>query len=98
MNDQSRKTSLDRRKQHNSDLLRRMRNGDPLNVVDSRASWYPPRPIIKKDSDEMARVYQAALTAPLRRDRLKPTAPAARSFQVVDITKVVSLRPFDEAG
>jgi len=42
----------------NADILRRMRNGDPLNTVDSRASWFPPRPIIKKDLTEMARLYR----------------------------------------
>lgn len=50
------------RKQHNSDLIRRMRNGEPLNTIDSKSSWYPPRPVIKKDEGEMARVYGTPIT------------------------------------
>ncbi|MBM4252488.1 MAG: hypothetical protein FJ146_10995 [Deltaproteobacteria bacterium] len=50
------------RKQHNSDLIRRMRNGEPLNTIDSKSSWYPPRPVIKKDESEMARVYGTSVT------------------------------------
>lgn len=51
------KNSTDIRKQHNGDLIRRMRNGDSLNAVDSKASWFPPRPTIEKDKREMARLY-----------------------------------------
>ena len=52
---------LQSRRQHNTDLIRRMRNGEPLNTIDSKSSWYPPRPTIKKDAGEMARVYGAPL-------------------------------------
>ena len=45
------------RKFHNQDLIRRMRNGESLSAIDSKASWYPPRPNIKKDAKEMARLY-----------------------------------------
>jgi hypothetical protein len=51
------KPTGDRRKEHNLDLVRRMRSGEPLNAIDSKASWYPPRPIIQKDRVEMARLY-----------------------------------------
>lgn len=54
------KTSEGLRRQHNADLIRRMRNGEPLNAIDSKASWYPPRPVIKKDQREIARLYQGA--------------------------------------
>ena len=47
----------DLRRQHNQDLIRRMRSGESLNSFDSKASWYPPRPIIKKDIIEIARLY-----------------------------------------
>jgi hypothetical protein len=54
------KASSDLRQKHNSDLIRRMRNGEALNAVDSKASWFPPRPIIQKDEREMARLYANA--------------------------------------
>jgi hypothetical protein len=53
----SKNKTLSQRKHHNSDLIRRMRNGEPLNIIDSRSSWFPPRPVIKKDEVEIARVY-----------------------------------------
>jgi len=60
MNDSRYKTDSMLRRQHNSELIRRMRNGDSLNAIDSRASWFPPRPILKKDASEMSRVYNQA--------------------------------------
>lgn len=54
------KSQRELRLMRNADILRRMRNGDPLNAVDSKASWFPPRPIIKKDLVEMARLYSDA--------------------------------------
>lgn len=51
------KNASDLRKQHNGDLIRRMRNGESLNAIDSKASWFPPRPVIEKDKREMARLY-----------------------------------------
>ena len=54
------KTAEQKRKQHNYDLIRRMRNGDALYSFDSQQSWYPPRPIVKKDKSEMSRLYEDA--------------------------------------
>lgn len=45
------------RKKHNGDLIRRMRNGESLTAIDSKASWFPPRPVIEKDKTEMKRLY-----------------------------------------
>jgi hypothetical protein len=53
----ARKEATDLRRQHNQDILRRLRSGEALMSYDSKDSWYPPRPIIKKDEREMARVY-----------------------------------------
>lgn len=51
------RTSSDLRRQHNAELIRRMRNGEALSAFDSKASWFPPRPVIKKDEREMRRLY-----------------------------------------
>lgn len=51
------------RRQHNSELIRKMRNGESMTSFDSKASWFPPRPVIEKDKREMARVYDAPTTA-----------------------------------
>ncbi|MEZ4743758.1 MAG: hypothetical protein R3B45_15155 [Bdellovibrionota bacterium] len=51
------KSTKDLRKKHNLELIRRMREGDPLKSFDSQASWYPPRPIIAKDEKALAELY-----------------------------------------
>lgn len=39
----------------NADLIARMRRGQTLARVDHQATWWPPRPIIKKDPHLVAR-------------------------------------------
>ncbi|MBI2601929.1 MAG: hypothetical protein HYW48_02640 [Deltaproteobacteria bacterium] len=46
-----------RRKKRNEELIKRMRRGDVLHTYDAQTSWYPPRPVIKKDKKELARLY-----------------------------------------
>jgi len=88
------KTKLkSQRKQHNLDLIKRMRNGEPLNAIDSKSSWYPPRPTIAKDPSEMARVYSqpngsSVLAASDHND-------VESSEAKIILTRT---RPFDEAG
>ena len=57
MNDKTPNILNERRREHNRDLLRRMRNRDSLNTDESRASWFPPRPMIQKDPDAIHRLY-----------------------------------------
>ena len=45
------------RKRHNEDLLKRMKAGESLTNYDAIDSWFPSRPLIKKDRDAMARLY-----------------------------------------
>lgn len=45
------------RRDRNSELLRRMRNGEQLSSFNSYASWFPPRPIIQKDSGAIRQLY-----------------------------------------
>ena len=54
----SEENESDKRTARNRDIIRRMRNGDPLTSFDSRSSWFPPRPILEKDKDAMARLYK----------------------------------------
>jgi len=74
------KPTGDRRKEHNSDLVRRMRSGEPLNAIDSKASWYPPRPIIQKDRVEMARLYPHMNEAAVVVAPSGPDAPVRGKF------------------
>lgn len=48
----------DRRKKHNLDLIKRMQDGESLTSFDSSASWFPPRPVIRKDAKALARLYK----------------------------------------
>jgi hypothetical protein len=45
------------RKERNEDVLDRLKKGDALSSFDSYASWYPPRPIIKKDPKALGKLY-----------------------------------------
>jgi hypothetical protein len=45
------------RRRRNADVLRRMRIGDPLQDLDARQTWFPPRPLIKKDPEAIFRLY-----------------------------------------
>ena len=76
------------RRQHNYDLIRKMRAGDSLTSFDSRASWFPPRPVIEKDVREMARVYQSGepneRTATIAA-RTRAAAPAAAPLRVLAV-------------
>lgn len=48
------------RKKHNVDLIKRMHEGDSLRSFDSQSSWFPQRPIIKKDLKAIAKLYKIA--------------------------------------
>lgn len=51
------KPTNDSRKRHNEQLIRRMKSGEPLWSYDSKASWFPPRPMIEKDPEAIKRLY-----------------------------------------
>ena len=51
------KTFDQKRRERNSELVRRMRDGDSLTSFSNASSWFPPRPIIQKDSAEIAKLY-----------------------------------------
>ena len=92
MKDQSFKSSRELRKQHNSELIRRMRNGEPLTSFDSKASWYPPRPIIKKDKVEMARLYDV-------KARDIAIRPLKKDFEnVLELSELQPIKPLNDAG
>lgn len=79
MSDVNKKPS-DLRKNHNSELIRRMRGGESLTAIDSKASWYPPRPIIQKDYKEMSRLYKADVEpVQVEQDEQRAAGPEAPS-------------------
>ncbi len=61
------------RKKRNQELIKRMREGDALRTVDSFSSWFPPRPIVKKDAEALAKLYPKAKTEPENVTRLPAT-------------------------
>ncbi len=56
----SHKDDLEMRKSRNEELLKRMKAGEALWSYDSKASWFPPRPIIEKDPDAIKRLYKTS--------------------------------------
>lgn len=57
------KSNQDGRKRHNEQLIRRMKSGEPLWSYDSKASWFPPRPMIEKDPEAIKRLYASSNTS-----------------------------------
>lgn len=49
-------TDAERRRAENAEIIRKMRAGESLAMVDTRATWWPPRPKIEKDKALIARV------------------------------------------
>ena len=100
MTDQKNRTdrsSKELRRQHNLDLMRRMRGGESLNAYDSKASWFPPRPIIKKDQKEVSRVYDVPVqTVKAKEPIVAKKAESSNLVKFVPATK--GGRHFDEAG
>ena len=92
MNDIAKKNAQNLRKQHNSDLIRRMRNGESLNAIDSKASWFPPRPVIEKDRSEMARLYQEA------QDQANGLHAVKKDDKIVPFTLPETNAPLGEAS
>ncbi|MBC61830.1 MAG: hypothetical protein CMP11_05175 [Zetaproteobacteria bacterium] len=45
------------RKVMNEDLINRMKKGESLSSFNSLSSWFPPRPLVKKDNDAVVRLY-----------------------------------------
>ena len=51
--DTAHRLRLDRNKQ----LIKRMRSGETLTTFSSFSSWFPPRPMIEKDPEAVAKLY-----------------------------------------
>jgi hypothetical protein len=58
------------RAKRNRDIIRRKQQGDPLQGVSSE-TWFPPRPLIKKDEEAVKKLYG------------EPSAPAEKHSSVV---------------
>ena len=58
-----------KRKQHNRKILKKMAKGESLSTFNSQSSWFPPRPIIKKDKTAIKKLYK---DFPLRNKNDRP--------------------------
>lgn len=63
------------RSDRNRNLIQRMKDGEELNQFDAQASWFPPRPIIKKDKNAISKLYGSGntLSAAAPRKATKPS-------------------------
>jgi hypothetical protein len=52
------KTKKERQKEHNDQLIKRMKKGENLAAFDAELSFFPNRPIIKKDKKVMDKLYK----------------------------------------
>ena len=63
---------IQKRAEHNRQLLEKMRKGESLALIPTQATWFPPRPIIQKDQKAMGRLYGGgAFDKPLDLQRIK---------------------------
>lgn len=46
-----------KRSERNKDLVERMKRGESLSTVDAAATFWPPRPIIKKDPTALEAIH-----------------------------------------
>ena len=89
------------RKAHNAELIRRMMKGETLTSFDSQSSWYPPRPIIKKDLSEISRLYspEVSLSVPeVARQTNRESAKEDQGRVVQLYNKPVPLKRLDDAS
>jgi hypothetical protein len=72
------------RKERNSDVIRRMKNGDQLSSFNSYSSWFPPRPIIEKDAKAVKELYgkEPKPIKEVRVDTQKNSQPASRPLRL----------------
>ena len=45
------------RKKRNKEILKKFFAGESLCLIPASMTWFPPRPIIKKDKKEIERLY-----------------------------------------
>jgi hypothetical protein len=45
------------RRSRNQEIIKRMKQGEPLSSFSSADSWFPPRPRIEKDPEAVKRLY-----------------------------------------
>lgn len=48
----------ERRAKENKALIEKMRRGESLKTVNISSTWFPPRPIIKKNKDAINKLYK----------------------------------------
>ena len=65
----SKKRVQELRRERNASILRRMANGDPLTAFNSVSSWFPPRPTIKKNEEDVEALYGMGLDRRLQHER-----------------------------
>lgn len=67
-----------RRRLHNRKILKKMERGESLSTFNNQSSWFPPRPIIKKDKKAVDKLYKGQVHLPLRnkKDATTPSSSA----------------------
>jgi hypothetical protein len=50
--------SKNNRDLHNKELIERMKSGETLQRYTAQSSWFPPRPMIKKDLKAIETLYR----------------------------------------
>ena len=79
-------TEAHKRRSHNTKVLKKMQKGESLAKMNSMLSWYPPRPVVKKDKYAIHKLY--GILGPSLRNSLK--LPVKRS-KLILLTAVICM-------
>ena len=69
-----------KRRVMNQDVIYRMRKGESLSSYNSFSSWFPPRPLVKKDKEAVTKLYTPARKNLLLNKRQKDFYPAPITY------------------
>ena len=61
------------RSRHNELVLEKLKKGESLSQHSSMSSWFPPRPVIKKNIGDLNKLYNGKITLKPKSNLLKLT-------------------------
>lgn len=84
---------LKQRKDHNQEILKRMAAGEPLWAFDSKASWFPPRPVIQKDPKAIGQLYGGGVNGSEPNVESAGGREQSPKLKILDRSRVASSEP-----
>lgn len=61
------------RNQHNKEILDKLKKGESTQLIPTHMTWFPPRPIIKKDEKHIKELYGEVKIVGDQKEKDNPT-------------------------